>query len=465
MNNMNVKIELPERVTVIGAARSGIAAAKYLHARGCSVFISEKCGQEPLQKVLQNAGLKHLECEANGHTDKVLDSGLIILSPGVRSDLDILKKAARYSIPVWSEMELGFRVSKAPFLAVTGSSGKSTTVSLLGSVLKSSGQEHVVAGNIGLPVISATPDLQENAIVVAEVSSFQLETIDSFRPRVAAVLNLLKNHLDRYSDEEEYYDAKKRIASNLNKDNYLVLNTNDKRLMDWADEMSLKTNVVCFGSGDNGRDGVFHENGSIFYRLNRCNGVLLDDVSEMKLSGRHNYENASAAAAVALCAGVKPEDIAEGLCSFAGLPHRLEYVGETHGVAFYNDSKSTTAESIECAVGAFDSNVHLIAGGKDKGCDFSVVDEAIKKNVKSIVLIGEASERMSRQWRNIVPVQRVGSLEQALCTSFDSACKGEKVVFSPGCSSFDMFRNFEHRGEMFKQAVKNLVFKRKMSDC
>lgn len=452
----------PGRVSVIGAAKSGIAAAKYLHSRGSKVFISESCGADRLGNILRSEGLAHVESESDGHSEKILESDLIILSPGVRSDLPILKEAALLGIPVWSEMELGYRVSKAPFLAVTGSSGKSTTVSLLGSVIESAGYESVVAGNIGLPVVSVTSDLSEEAFVVAEVSSFQLETVDAFRPRVAAVLNLLKNHLDRYIDEEEYYNAKKRIARNLNRDNYLVLNMHDKHLRAWAVEFSSRTNVLHFGSEDRGGEGVFYINGGISYRIGNRTGVILDDVRKMKLSGKHNYENACAAAAVAVAAGVEPDRVAAGLCSFVGLPHRLEYVAQIDGIAFYNDSKSTTAESIECAVSSFDSAVHLIAGGKDKGCDFSVILNAIRRNVRNVVLIGEASDRMLSQWKDVVSVQKAKTLEEALLLSFQNASSGEKVVFSPGCSSFDMFRNFEHRGEVFRKAVQNLVAEREL---
>ncbi|GBU22463.1 UDP-N-acetylmuramoylalanine--D-glutamate ligase [Fibrobacteres bacterium R8-0-B4] len=223
---------------MIGAAKSGIAAAKYFLLRKSRVFISDVCDRGRLDNTLNENQLYDggvlLESEAGGHTDKILNYELIILSPGVRSDLDILKAAAAKGIPVWSEMELGYRVSVAPFLAVTGSSGKSTTVSLLASAMKAAGFETALAGNIGTPVIDVTPFLSKDAVVVAEVSSFQLEAIDKFKPKVAAVINLMKNHLDRYACEEDYYNAKKLIAKNLTMDEYLVLNADDSRLSRWA---------------------------------------------------------------------------------------------------------------------------------------------------------------------------------------------------------------------------------------
>jgi len=450
----NIKNAAPGRVAVIGAAKSGIAAAKYFRAVGASVLLSDSCSRARLDEVLRDNGLADIESEAGGHSENVLGCDLIILSPGVRSDLDILKKAALKGIPVWSEMELGFRVSNAPFLALTGSSGKSTTVSLLGAAMKASGFNAVVAGNIGLPVISVTPEFTgETAVVVAEVSSFQLETIERFKPKAAGVINLMKNHLDRYHDEWEYYNAKKRIAENLTLNEYLVLNMDDPILSRWAEEFSSKTNVVMFGRHDSGKDCVFLSDKSIKYRFNGKTGVILDDVGRMKLGGKHNYVNACAAAAMALCGGADPERVWEGLCSFGGLPHRLEFVRDIEGVKFYNDSKSTTAESIECAVTAFDSKAHLIAGGKDKGCDFTVIKDAVRANVKSITLIGEAADRMFSQFEGLAPIYIAPNLEEAVNRAFKNAGCGEKVIFSPGCSSFDMFRNFEHRGDAFKDIV------------
>jgi len=463
MNLDNIVNKAPERVAVIGAAKSGIAAAQYFRSRGSRVFVSDTCSRERLDEILRENGLVDgVDSEAGLHSDKILENGLVILSPGVRSDLDVLVRASAKNIPVWSEMELGFRVSKAPFLAVTGSSGKSTTVSLLASALTEAGFETALVGNIGTPVISVTPNLSSGAVVVAEVSSFQLETIDRFRPKVAAVINLMKNHLDRYANEEEYYNAKKRIAENLTMDDYLVLNGDDARLASWAKELSSRTKVMIFGTKCEGNaDRVFLSGNGIFYQFNGARGEILDDIMRMKISGRHNHINACAAAAIALAGGAMPERLARGLCNFAGLPHRLEYVADINGVKFYNDSKSTTAESIECAVNAFGSkSVHLIAGGRDKGCDFSIIGKSIRNSVKNIVLIGEAKDRMCEQWEGVAPIYKTSTLEDAVSTAFSYAAAGERIVFSPGCSSFDMFRNFEHRGEMFKETVNELALRK-----
>ncbi len=452
----------PENVAIIGAARSGLAAASFFMKKGTHVFISDLSEEKKLCSILESRGLGKVDYEAGKHTEKILERQLIVLSPGVRSDLPVLQKARERGIPVWSEMELGFRASKAAFLAITGSTGKSTTVSLLGAALKAAGLESVVAGNIGIPVISEVPSLSANGFVAAEVSSFQLENIDQFRPLGAAVLNLMKNHLDRYASEDDYYNAKKEIARNLTKDNYLVLNANDALLMEWAEQIKTKTNVIFFGADLPGRDCFFCVNGKIRYRFSGESGEILD-FDMMRIKGKHNHENACVAAALAKTAGVNNEAIRRGFCSFEGLEHRLEFVADMDGVRFYNDSKSTTAESVTVAVSAFSGGVHLIAGGRDKGCDFSAVNEAVKKHVSDICLIGEAADRMQKQWEGLAPINRAGTLHEAILKAVKDAVPGDAVVFSPGCSSFDMFTNYEERGNIFKQLVRELVKERSVS--
>jgi UDP-N-acetylmuramoylalanine--D-glutamate ligase len=448
----------PKKVSILGAARSGLATAKFLGEKGIAVFISDACPAQQLEKTLVANKCDHIPHEACGHTKRVLDADVIVLSPGVPSDLPILRQAQARQIAVWSEIELAYRFTKGKYLAVTGSTGKSTTVSFLGAIMKASEASFVVAGNIGIPLISVIPVLGVDAFIVAEISSFQLETIDCFRPRVSVVLNLLKNHLDRYENEQAYYDAKKAIAVNATKEDFVVLNANDPLLVEWAQTLRKRTNVVWFGSSQDKsmpQEGVWFKDGALFSTIGNKNERLFD-VASMKLQGRHNHENACAAAAAAKLAGVKNDAIAAGIVGFAGLEHRLEFVAEVHGVRYYNDSKSTTAESVACAVEAFEHNVFLIAGGRDKGCDFASIKDAVAGHAKGIVLIGETAKRMQAEWEGCAPITMAGSLEQAIDNVHRAAVSGDVVVFSPGCSSFDMFRNFEHRGEVFKGLVKRL---------
>lgn len=450
--NFDMQKSFPSKVSIIGAARSGLAAAEFFISKGADVFISDTCDEEKLVKILTDKGIHTIRHESSVHTDKVLECDLIVLSPGVPSDIPILIKAREKKIPVWSEMELGFRASKATFLAVTGSTGKSTTVSLLGEALNAGGKDAVVAGNIGIPVISIVHQVPKDSFVVAEVSSFQLETIDTFRPMAAAVLNFMKNHLDRYACEDDYYNAKKEIARNFTKENVLVLNANDVRLCEWAEEMRSKTRIVWFGADVPEEDSFWIDGTLLKYRFGGTTGVVLN-VNDMIIRGHHNHENACVASALAMIAGADIHGIAKGICGFKGLKHRLEYVDEVNKVRFYNDSKSTTAESILVAVRAFPKGVHLIAGGRDKFCDFTTVNEAIKKHVTDVTLIGEAADRMAGVWNGLTTIKRAPTLDEAIDKAMENAVPGDVVVFSPGCSSFDMFKNYEERGDIFKQLV------------
>jgi UDP-N-acetylmuramoylalanine--D-glutamate ligase len=450
-----LKSYIPKSASIIGAARSGISAARFLKAKGVSVFISDSCQPEKLEKILAENGLSDIRHEAGGHTDALFSSEVIVLSPGVPSDLPILKKARAKNIPVWSEIELAYRFTDATWLAITGSSGKSTTVSLLGSIMKASAAKYVVAGNIGVPLVGAVNTLSDSGFVVAEISSFQLENIDLFKPHVAVVINLLKNHLDRYENEEAYYNAKKEIARNLTPDDFLILNGKDARLRVWAQEFADKATIAFFGSREQNNDCAFCENGMLYTQFDDITEAVVA-VDKMKISGPHNCDNACAAAVAAKSVGVPAAAIASGIISFGGLAHRLEYVAEVNGVRYFNDSKATTAEAVLCAVTAFGRNVHLIAGGRDKGCDFSTVKDAVRTNTRGVYLIGEAAGRIAAEWEGLAPIVICDSLESAVVRARDSAKSGDVVVLSPGCSSFDMFEDYEKRGEAFKTLVHEL---------
>lgn len=446
---------IPKKVSVLGAGRSGIAATQALLGLGSSVFISDTCDTNKLDFILATNGLAHLLHESGEHSEKVLDCDVIILSPGIPSDLPVLCQAREKQIPVWSEMELGYRLCRGTFVAVTGSSGKSTTVSLLGAILSAAGKKNIVAGNIGLPVSKVSLSLDENSVLVAEVSSFQLENIDLFRPRVSAVLNLMKNHLDRYADEREYFSAKMGIARNISRNDTLVLNIKDSRLKSWAGEMREKVDVVPVGIDMRGMNCFWHEKGFMHFRIAEKTEKMFD-LRNMKIRGSHNYDNACAAAAMAFSLDISNSDIIKGLCFFSGLPHRLEFIREVDNVRYFNDSKSTTAESIMCAITAFENNVHLIAGGKDKGCDFSMAKDAVSRHVKSVNLIGEAADIIEKEWNGLTEINRAPTLEEALETARKKSREGDVVILSPGCSSFDMFKNYEERGDIFKELVNGI---------
>lgn len=446
---------LPKNAAILGAGKSGVATANYFLEKDIPFFISESCGKEKMDFILASNAMADKPHEAAGHTAKVLEYDLIICSPGIPSDIPLLQKARKIGIPVWSEIELAYRQSRAPYIAVTGSTGKSTTVSLVGSILKAAKKEHVVAGNIGLPLIGAAPNISEDGYIAAEISSFQLENIDLFQPKVATILNLMKNHLDRYENESDYYNAKKEIIRNMSSGDTIVVNACDKILNGWARRWSKEVNVVYFGDDVTGFDSFWSNGNTIFAKIDGVKESLIN-IHQMKIRGNHNIDNACAAAALTFAADIDKEAIAEGVCTFNSLAHRLEFVREINGIQYYNDSKATTAESVICAVNAFENNVHLIAGGKDKGCDYALVNDAIKRNVKSIALIGEAAGKIAKVWHSLSDITITDSLEKALTVVNTNADKGDVIVLSPACSSFDMFSSFEERGEIFKNLVNDL---------
>ena len=455
VEEMKSKEWLPEKVAVLGAGRSGIAATKFLMEKGISVFISESNTVEKLDFILASNQMADVPHEAGGHTQKVLECGLVICSPGIPSDIAILNKARKARIPVWSEIELGYRHSKAPFLAVTGSTGKSTTVSLLGSILHAADKEYVVAGNIGLPIIQEAPKVSTEGFIVAEISSFQLETTELFKPHAAAVLNLMKNHLDRYESEDDYYSAKKSIINKMSNEDTLILNAQDEHLFGWAENLNGKVGIVFFGEDIKEANCVWSSGSRLYRRFNKKTEEIGDIIS-MKIKGSHNIQNVCAAAALASVVGIDNEAITNGVCVFEGLPHRMEFVKEIDGVVYYNDSKATTAESVQSAINAFDAKVHLIAGGRDKGCDFSSINDSVKRKVKGVYLMGEASGRISKEWKGLTEIKKVESLNEALIEIKGIAQSGDVVLLSPGCSSFDMFSSFEERGNEFKELVNDL---------
>ncbi|MBD3320114.1 MAG: UDP-N-acetylmuramoyl-L-alanine--D-glutamate ligase [Chitinivibrionales bacterium] len=463
MNNSHLYTDLPSSVAVLGAGTSGIAATQYLVERGIRVFISDVCDRESLDFRLAANDLAAVPHEAGGHSDAILRYEAIVVSPGIPTGIPVIEQAVKNGIPVWSEIELAFRICKAPVLAVTGSTGKSTTVCFLGSILEHAGKRAPVVGNIGVPAISSVASLGRDDWAVIEVSSFQLENIDRFKPRGACVLNLLANHLDRYKNMKEYGHAKKQIAKNLNGDNFLVLNASDPLLEQWAGELQHATAIVRFGSGEVPGECAWYEGGMIHYRLDRdMEGSI--DISGMALVGAHNRRNACAAAAMALRIGVPPAAVEKGICNFRGLPHRLEFVTEIGGVKFYNDSKATTAESVKSAIEAFANPVHLIAGGKDKGCDFKSVRRAVEDRVNTVYCIGEAAARIKQTWHGAAKIRMCESLSEAVMKAHGAAHDNDIVLLSPGCSSFDMFDNFEHRGEIYKKSVLSLESGKKNCD-
>lgn len=458
MNNFQGK-----RVTVAGLARSGMAAAFLLNRQGAEVYATDTGDSDVLKKnvvLLKEAGI---EVETGVHSRKfIADKDLIVVSPAVTEDSVIFKWARQEGIPVIGEIELGFLCCEAPIIAVTGTNGKSTTTTLIGEILRVAGKDAVVCGNIGNPFCGELYRLKKDSIAVIEVSSFQLESIKSFKPFISVVLNVSQNHFDRHPDLASYIAAKSRILENQGRDDWTVLNYDDPVVRELGNKTNAK--VIFFSRLGNTAgpvkeirlsNGAFagcYEDGSLFI-FEAKHKRFVSREAELKIRGPHNIENILAALSVASVFNVSADKIRQALTGFKGLEHRFELVAAIGGVDFINDSKATTVLAVKMALESCDKPVILIAGGHDKGSDFKVLRSVISSKVKKIVLIGEAKEKIRRHLNGAVPFIEADSMEDAVKKAYLSSSPGDCVLLSPMCASFDMFRDFEQRGRVFKEAV------------
>lgn len=442
-------------VLVFGAGVSGFSAAKTLLEQQAMVTLAD--GKE-------RGDLKHAEGLAElvgkvelalGRQDEALLAGkdLLILSPGISINHVLPQAALRLQIPVWGEVELAGRLCKAPIAAVTGTNGKTTTTTLLGEMMKTKYAEVVIGGNIGVGLAQAVSQVSSQGYVVAEISSFQLEAAGTFQPHIAVILNLTPDHIDRHGSFAGYGAVKEQIFANQQPQDYLVLNHDDENVRDMANR--CHSQAFFFSRRAELESGAFVSGGSICLRW-QGKSALVCRVDEMKLFGGHNVENALAACAAAFLAGVDPEQMAKVLRDFTGVEHRIEPVATLEGVRWYNDSKATNPESSIKALEAFDGHVVLIAGGRDKNTDLSEFADLIKAKADLLILIGEAAERFELAARaaGVEKIVRSASLADAVETARRLAKSPQVVLLSPACASYDMFDNYEQRGEIFKQLVR-----------
>lgn len=435
---------------VVGLARTGTETARFLVRRGAEVRVSDLKSAEELQRERDAlAGLPirfFLGKEDPASLDGV---ELVIPSPGVPQVNFLLREAARRGVKVLSEIELAFHFLSAPLAAITGTNGKSTTTSLVGEMLRRNGIRSFVGGNIGSPLIGFVSDPWDWGVV--EISSFQLEWIEEFRPRIAALLNLTEDHLDRYPDFSSYCAAKEKIFQAQREDDVAVLNRDDPLV--WSMRERLRGRVVSFGWDEVDR-GIFASEGDIVWRGD--SGEERFSLDRARISGVHNVENLMAAIAVALEAGVDCGAIQRVIEEFPGLEHRLEFVREKNGVRFYNDSKGTNVGAVLKSLRSFSDPVILLAGGIDKGGDYRILDEEIRRIVKKLILFGAAKEVIQRDLGDLAPTQVVETLPEAVGEAWKSAIAGDVVLLSPACSSFDQFQNYAERGRAFKALVQHL---------
>jgi UDP-N-acetylmuramoylalanine--D-glutamate ligase len=443
-----------KRVLVVGLARTGRAAVDCLHRRGARVTVTDSRPPWALQPDVRELLAHRIGLELGLHRAETFQrQDLIVISPGVLPDLPELEVARQRNIPIIPEVEAASWFLEAELVGVTGSNGKTTTTALLGRMLETSGFRTFVGGNIGVPLISAVDKVSRDTLVVAELSSFQLETIQNFRPHVAVLLNLTGNHLDRHPSFEAYVRAKAQIFRNQSAEDFAVLNADDPLVMNLAPAIAARK--VYFSRKQNLPAGLFVSDGRILYRVGNLERVLLR-TQEVPLRGEFNLENVLAAAAAACVLGADFEAVRRAVREFRAVEHRLEYVREIRGVQFYNDSKATSVDAVVKALSAFERGVHLILGGKDKGASYAPLRPLLKERVRQAYLIGAAADRMARELKGAAELIRAGDLETAVRQAFGQAIPGDAILLSPACASFDQFQDFEHRGRVFKELVERL---------
>ena len=441
-------------VLVVGLARTGEATAEFLLRRGARVTVTESKTREALGPKAEDLVRRGVKLEAGGHTlAAFLGAELIVPSPGVPR-LPEFDAAAARGIPVWSEIELAARFLKGTIIGITGTNGKSTTTTLLHRILKDAGRKAFLAGNIGTPLISFVDKSREDHLYVTEISSFQLEYIHEFRAALALILNLSGNHIDWHGDMESYAAAKKKLLLGQKAGDAAVLNREDARIWGWNGDAASA--VHGFSSKRPVRRGAFVRDSWIVFRDGKEEDRILP-VSEIKLPGRHNLENVMAAAAAARICGVVPSRIRASVRGFRGLEHRLEPVAVIRGVSFVNDSKATTVDATLKALASFSRPVVLVLGGKDKGSDFRPLRRAVRRGVKSIVLVGLAKEKIRAALAGTAPMVEVRTYPEVVRAAAAAASAGDVVLLAPACTSWDMFRDFEERGRVFKREVRRLA--------
>ena len=443
-----------KRVLVVGLGKSGVASALFLRSRGAQVTVSDSKPQEQLSEEIPILLDHGIIIETGGHGERTFHGqDLIVVSPGVPADSPPLVQARALGEPVIGEIELAAQFLPKSIVAITGSNGKTTTTTLTGEIITAGGYPTRVGGNIGTPAISLVDAARPDSVIVLEVSSFQLETIQTFRPKVAVVLNVTPDHLDRHRTFETYVDAKARIFENQHADDFAVLNADDPVCVELSDR--TRAQVFWFSRKKEVQQGASLRDGRILFRDSSGQQEIMV-ASEIPLKGAHNLENTLAA----ICAGAlmkcAPERIRAAVRNFKAVEHRLEYVATVRGVEYYNDSKATNVDATIKALESFPANIHLILGGKDKGSDYTVLNDLLRQRVKRVYTIGAAADKIESQVREAAEIVHAESLDSAVQRASASAQPGDIVLLAPACASFDQFRNYEHRGKVFKELVQRL---------
>ena len=443
-----------KKISVIGAARSGVGAAKLVKKLGGIPFVSDFSPKEKIIDAVNQLKNENIDFEFGGHSDRVYESTLMIVSPGVPNDSLVLNNARSKGIKLVSEIEFAYNYCEGKIIAITGTNGKTTTTSLCGHVFNTCGYKTHVAGNIGVAFSEVVLDVKEGEFVSLEVSSFQLDLIENFKPAAAMILNITPDHLNRYENSlDRYAESKQKIYKNQNQSDFLILNKDSQAVMKYLSDHKSKS--LYFSISDEQNNGCFYSGGEVIFKMNgkenfRCSR------NDIKIRGEHNLANAMSVICAAKVFNLDNAGIVKGLQTFESVEHRLELVREINGVKYVNDSKATNVDSVWYALKSFDEPILLILGGQDKGNDYEQIKDLVIQKVKKIYAIGSSAEKVFNFFHSDVKVEIEKSLEDAVNKSSRETQKGDVVLLSPACASFDMFNNYEHRGKVFKEAVNKL---------
>ena len=452
---MNIK---DKKVLLVGLAKTGVSTIKKLDKLGASIVVTDIKPKEKLEDILsQLNGLNNIEYILGSHPEDISDIDLTIVSPGVPLDLPFIEKLKESNVKIIGEVELAYTLSNNPiFVGITGTNGKTTTTSLVGEIFKEANRDTYIVGNIGNPVIDTVDYTDKNSVLVTELSSFQLESIDTFRPKVSSILNITEDHLNRHHTMENYINAKARIFENQEKSDFSILNYDDSIVRNL--NKNNNASILYFSRQEKIDQGVYlDENNNIVISIDGKQITVLNR-NELSLPGDHNLENAMAAILMTYVVGVDLEVIKHVLITFKGVEHRLEFVTNKNGIMFVNDSKGTNPDSTIKAIGSYERPIILIAGGMDKHSDFTDMMKCATKNVKELVLLGETADKIEASARKegLENITKVKNMEEAVKKAYELAKDGDVVLLSPGCASWDMYPNFEARGLDFKENIYKL---------
>jgi len=445
-----------KRVLVVGLGKSGVASALFLKSRGARVTVSDSKPEAELRKEILLLLDHGVTVETGGHGDRTFrGQDLIVVSPGVPFDAPQLVQARNLGETVIGEIELAAQFLPGPIAAITGANGKTTTTSLAGEILAAGKFPVLVGGNIGTPAISFVDQANPKTWTVLEVSSFQLETIVDFRPRIAVILNITPDHLDRHKTFANYVNAKARIFENQRAEDFTVINADDPTAAGLSGR--TQSQLFRFSRKKEVDRGAHVRDGRILFRVDAKAESEIMLLSEISLKGAHNLENVLAAVCVGMLAGCQPAQIREAAHNFKAVEHRLEFVTKVAGVDYYNDSKATNVDATIKALESFPANIHLILGGKDKGSDYTVLNDLLRERVKRVYTIGAAAAKIESQIKGAAEIDHAETLENAIQHASEAAAPGDVVLLAPACASFDQFRSYEHRGQVFKDTVLSLA--------